>query len=719
MKLYGPHRPRGTFYRTSLLATAILTLAFMVAFAAQRSGSLDPTFSGDGKLIDGYQYGFDGVHQVVIQQDGKLVAAGHSSGYLGLARYNADGSLDTSFGGSGKVTTQVTAPIPAFNGANSISVAIQPDGKIVAAGGYNVGSPGDVFELVRLNPDGSLDTNFANRGITTTYAGYSYSLNLQTDGKIIVAGGNTIYRFNPNGSLDTSFGGGDGVATLTISIHSSVLQADGKIVSAGSVGVNPIIDFALVRCNPDGSLDTSFDRDGVVTTTIGEDDEANSVVIQSDGKIVAAGDTRNDANSYSDFALIRYNPDGSPDTSFDSDGIVTTRLGYTQARSVAIQPDGKILAAGYSNVARYMPDGSLDAAFDGDGVVAISNPFLSENAGAVLIQPDSKIIVAGTGGGIPTGGDFALARFNTSGSLDTAFGADGVATTDFGVFFNNTLNATAIQPDGKIVAAGNAVARYNNDGSPDTTFGGGTGKVGLSFSAYSVALQADGKIVVAGTHDNGDGFFSSDAWLTRLNPDGSLDTSFDGDGSVVIAEPEEQRYFNSVVIQQDGKIIAAGRYMFRFNANGSLDTNFDLDGNLSINAVAIQPDGKIVAAGSGSNGSNRDFALARYNPDGSPDTSFDGDGKVLTSILIDDYADSVAIQSDGKIVVSGDSHDGIGPGYLALVRYNVIGSLDPTFGSDGKVLRATGGYRNSIAIQANGRIVAAITSGPGADRGTD
>ncbi len=301
---------------------------------------------------------------------------------------------------------------------------------------------------------------------------------------------------------------------------SVAIQADGKIVAAGSSSG----DFALARFNADGSLDTSFDGDGKVTTAIlSGDDVANSVAIQADGKIVAAGSSHNGSDY--DFALARFNIDGSLDTSFDGDGIVTTSIMSSSdfALSVAIQADGKIVAAGDSSgdfaLVRYNPDGSLDNTFDGDGKV--TTDFLNGNdfARSVAIQSDGKIVAAGSCWTGPAhGDDFAVARYNADGSLDTSFDGDGKLTTHVVV---------------------------------------------LDDEAYSVAVQSDGKIVVAGYTWNGPtldfplvGTF--DFAVVRYNPNGSLDTSFNGNGKVVTAVLSDNDYATSVAVQADGKIVAAG-----------------------------------------------------------------------------------------------------------------------------------------------------------------
>ena len=271
----------------------------------------------------------------------------------------ANGSLDTTFGIGGKVTT-------AIGTSNDIatSVAIQSDGKIVAAG-YSWNGSNDDFALARYNVDGSLDTSFGIGGKVTTAIGTSedgaFSVAIQSNGKIVAAGVSfnedkyhfALARYNVDGSLDTSFGIGGMVTTAIGSALSYALsvaiQGDGKIVAVGHSYNEGRSDFALVRYNVDGSLDTSFGLGGIVTTAIGSADSiAYSVAIQGNGKIVAVGHSWNESDS--DFALARYNVDGSLDATFGIGGIVTTTFGTSEdgAFSVAIQSDGKIVAAGYS-----------------------------------------------------------------------------------------------------------------------------------------------------------------------------------------------------------------------------------------------------------------------------------------------------------------------------------------------------------------------------------
>jgi uncharacterized delta-60 repeat protein len=395
------------------------------------------------------------------------------------------------------------------------------------------------------------------------------------------------------GDLDTSFGEGGTVVTDVASSNSEgaaavVVQADGKIIAAGSSEVyiaappfKPNDDFAVVRYDADGALDPSFGGTGKITTDIEPlgtgsiDDQARAMALQADGKIVVVGVTQTPFASGNDFALVRYDPDGTLDSSFGLAGKVVTDLGssYDEANAVVVQTDGKIVAAGISDdggrtfaVARYNPDGTLDVSFGGTGVVrtAIGGVALAQ---AVALQADGKIVVAGRSdsGGLP-GSDFTVVRYEADGTLDTTFGGTGVvaiAAASPGTFQDGAYSV-AVQADGKIVAAGRgggdfAVMRWNPDGTLDASFGG-TGTVYTPVGPFddwatSLAVQPDGKIVAAG---HSDGVGASVVAVVRHNPDGTLDTSFGGRGSITtpIAFGASAE---AVTVQPDGKIVAAGR----------------------------------------------------------------------------------------------------------------------------------------------------------------
>jgi uncharacterized delta-60 repeat protein len=399
--------------------------------------------------------------------------------------FAAAGDLDSTYGTGGLVRTDFTP-----HGDFAIGMAIQADDKVVAVG--DAGGTNPKFAVARYNTDGTLDTSFS------------------TDGKVLT-------DFGPN-------------ADEAVEV---AIQGDGKIVVVGGVNVNHLDSrFGVVRYNPDGTLDSSFGVGGKVITNISPKlEDATGVAIQGDGKIVVGGGAGGGGNP--DFALVRYNPDGSLDNAFGTGGIVRTDFVAGSNDwifgGIQIQPDGKIVAGGYSNIgikgnvrfamARYNTDGTLDTSFSGDGKVATDFTGGFDYISWMAIQPDGKIVASGESGLLTTNDRAALARYNTDGTLDTSFNGSGKVTTDYGPHGDGAFGV-AIQGDGMIVTAGArglggpnpmfAVCRYNPDGTLDTTFGGGDGKVFTDFGPFAdfaeiVGIQSDGKIVAVGGSGQGSG----------------------------------------------------------------------------------------------------------------------------------------------------------------------------------------------------------------------
>lgn len=413
---------------TTALYTATVTAS------PPAGGTLDMSFGIGGKTTTAFGASFDGAYAATIQADGKIVAVGYSTTgtakVFAVARYNSNGTLDTNFGSGGKVTTAIGSIDD-----RAFAVATQADGKIVAVGFTNT-STTKVFALARYNTDGTLDTNFGTGGKVTTAVGAvddrASAVAIQTDGKIVTAGySNTgtadifaLARYNTDGTPDTSFGTG-GKATTSFGtfrdrIQAINIQTDGKIVAAGHSWNGTASVFTLARYSSNGTLDTSFGSGGKVTTAIGTSDSyAYAIAIQTDGKIVAAGWSWNGTTNV--FALARYNSNGTLDTSFGTGGITTTVFGSSnvQAFAVAIQPDGKLVAAGWSitgstyvfALARYNTDGTLDANFGTGGKLTTAFGSSVDYASAVAIQPDGKIVTAGLSWNSPTASSFALARY--------------------------------------------------------------------------------------------------------------------------------------------------------------------------------------------------------------------------------------------------------------------------------------------------------------------
>lgn len=382
-------------------------------------GTIDTGFGTNGKayLHVGSISAF--LFSVAVQADEKIVAGGYSYGgstpqFL-VVRFNSNGSLDTSFGGTGMVSTSFGGS----SGSGIAALAIQPDGKIVAAGNNATG-----FGAARYNTDGSLDTSFGTDGMMTATVGSSYgcqALGLQSDGKIVLAG------YASNGSNQ---------------------------------------DMVVVRLTGNGGLDASFNGTGMVKTHVGTNhDEAFALVIEGNDKIVIGGyaDTAQGRN----FALLRYNGDGSLDSTFGAGGKVTTALGSSQINTLALQNNGKIVAGGslangelggnywVAAVARYNADGSLDTSFGEDGIVTTAAADWRSEAKAIAVLPSGKIVLTGYTGTTTTPTDFLVMQYNSDGSLDTSFGTNGIVVTDIAGNADSS-EGIAVQPDGKIIAAGSA-----------------------------------------------------------------------------------------------------------------------------------------------------------------------------------------------------------------------------------------------------------------------
>jgi|GEM_PF-6022038 len=420
-----------------------------------------------------------------------------------------------------------------------------------------------------------------------------------------------------------------------------------RIVTQAAISVFLFSAAGQMTRAADGDLDLTFGMDGKVLTDFNDStDWLSRIAVQPDGKIVAIGDTHPSHRG----ALARYNPDGTLDATFGDGGKVITVASVRESASgLLLLPDGKIMISGSIGVPtdfdtsfallRFNSDGSVDSTFGNNGIVMtnINNDY--DAAYALALQSDGKVVAAGKRGiqFNPTEqrkGNVALARYNPDGSLDTTFGNGGKVVNDFGQGLESYAVDVLIQPDGRIIVAGESayaflVARYDSNGTLDTTFGNG-GFREINFGNLSwdhgrdVLLQADGKIIVVGISEINSPYDSFA--VARFNPDGSLDQSFGNGGKVVMVD---QGDLEAGVLQNDGKLIALGDdgasfKLLRFNGDGSLDSTFGSGGTVTTtfggsaaagSDLVFQADGKLLAAGLASSDiyfNNSDFALARY-----------------------------------------------------------------------------------------------------------
>jgi uncharacterized delta-60 repeat protein len=478
-----------TGVRLVVLAALAAAMLLIVGSAGAAPGALDPSFGQGGTVMTFLSTEGSAAHALVLQADGKLVAAGITYGQIALVRYNANGSLDPSFGNDGVVETSIPDGYAEANAA-----VLQPDGKIVVAGDYQSAENGAEFALARYDSNGSLDTSFGSGGIVLTQvqdvSSKAFGVVLQPDGKIVAGGeatsstgsGSALVRYLSNGWLDTSFGTG-GVVFSTQpgenGFAALALQPDGKILGVGQT-------TPLTRYDTDGSLDTTFGSGGISGAST---PQAAALALQADGKIVVAGGTSNS------FVLVRVDPGGAVDPSFGANGVVTTPMGSgsAEASGVAIQPDGKIVAAGTTRpqsnalitVARYDEDGSLDSTFGSGGVAATQPSGTSGGGGAAVgLQPDGRVDVAGwaePNGWVQT--EFALARYIVTSTLTVSkngSGSGSVTSSPAGIGCGATCS-TSFAPSPVTLTASAAV--------------------GSTFAGWSGACSGTGSCTVTPTAD--------------------------------------------------------------------------------------------------------------------------------------------------------------------------------------------------------------------------
>ncbi|WP_242410237.1 T9SS sorting signal type C domain-containing protein [Flavobacterium sp. Root901] len=662
-------------------------------FAQQ--GKIDNTFNtlDDGSKGDGFD---NAVRTLFLQSDENLIVGGDylslngiSSPYL--TRLKPDGTIDEDFNtGTG------------FNG-KIYSSAIQPDGRIIIGGSFTNYNGTNAGRLIRLNHDGTYDSSF-NTSIAAP-TGIIYDIAVQSDGKIIIVGSftkynnttiNRIARILPNGSLDTSFSTGIG---SSVNITTIKVLPDGKILAAGNfTSFNGVLTNRIVKLNTDGTINTTFN------IGTGFNDDVNAICQQSDGKIIIGGNFTQ-FNGIAANRIIRLNEDGSRDYSF-------LGLGFSNGSVQVIKTDnsGNIMAGGSFNgtyndtynstdvnrVVLLNSDGTVNSDFDmGTGPATASVLALANDSEGSWFIGGSFSVFDGQNQG-------RLAKVNVEGEADTGYLASGIG------FDNSVLKIIPLE-NKKAMVFGSftkfnnnpafRIARLLEDGSFDADFN--SKQTGANNLIKTALLQSDGKMILGGnfTAYNGQPYNR----IVRIFPDGSIDNSFNiGSG------------FNSQIyamaLQSDNKSIIAGNFtrynnessiirIIRLMPDGSRDLTFNpgLGADAIIDDIVIQTDGKILAGGRFSTFNGQTFSrLVRLNTDGSIDTSFNiGDG-------FDKNVYSLALQSDGKIIVGGSFLNYNKVPQKRILRLNTNGSLDTGFDSG---IGFNKGDVRAIIVQPDDRII--------------
>lgn len=683
----------------------------------------------------------------------------------------APGDLDTTFGVNGGYVTSNFESLGLSERARD--VAIQADGKLVVVGSRATTTPGIAeFYVARFNADGTADNSFNGDGFFSYGPGglvfVAESVAIQSDGKIVVAGGGGyffstayLFRFNTDGTLDTTFDT-DGILTVPSTGHALAvaIQPDGKIVYTTYFdgGAFPVSYTTLLgRLNPNGTPDTTLNGNGIQLVSNSTNNRvyiARGLAIQPDGKYVLAGQST--ASGSGRFTIVRLLATGPPDSAFDGDGVFNYLTEFGAARSVVVQPDGKILAGGGIDVSigqdaaliRLNGDGSFDATFDGDGLLVRELAGNNEDYTVedLALQPDGKILAIaqkdGSFADLITN-DFYLFRSNSDGSTDNSFDFNGTVKSQW----CEEALGVALLADGRIITAASrdrasdnvsnratCVQRFNSNGAVDYTFNPVASNGKTTFAGFgltdlnSVAALPNGKIIVAGSLLSDNGSIVEGAAM-RLNADGSIDTSFMNEGFYIRNDFPSggDNVFHDIRVLPDGGFIIAGESgsrggtLFKFTPAGALDTTYSGDGITSSTSASrfygsiVQSDGKIVGCGSLGT-TTRSGRLIRFSLTGTAEltaTNNMGASGNNNEIL------ECGQQSDGKIIVAGYGHNsGLNTDFVSVGRHLSTLTIDTTFGASGvstlDLSPTVNDRATDLVIQPDNKVVVSSTGLNGA-----
>lgn len=721
---------------------------FVIAFLscivsnAQQAGDLNTAFGTNGIVKTNLWNASFNVKGHVVLPDGKTIVAGEIDNGINprgfVMRLLANGDIDTAFGDQGR------AVHPFINGINVVKV--QADGKILVGSSYN-----NDIAIARYLANGTLDTGFAFDGTyyNTTTDENSFpshkviDMELQSDNKIVglttsyIANENKIrlFRLNANGILDNTLNVNDSFGETDFPVALSI-QTDGRLLINGYYynGSNPSVFIA--RYNSNGAIDTTFNSNGRRTFTITNTTAVTvtDLLLQTDGKILLSGKYFSNADA---LFIIRLNANGTFDTTFSGDGFqgASIDVNFSSSGKIALQSDGKIIQMDsfYNNttdnedmlLVRYTANGDLDNTFfNGSAGFTLAFNSFNDRVGFMSIT-NNKLFISGNAETTVVDNNMAFGRYNLNTfTADTTFGTNGLKQLNVAFPTYEEVIQSVVQSDNKVVVLTkiyvnnlffNGLQRFNENGSLDTTFGA-NGKLALGFyftEFNALAVDNANNIIIYGYQSLSSGF------VLRITPAGAFDTTFGNQGITYFENDIDfLPRINSIKIAPNNKIILGGGnvvnniidyLLIRINANGTIDTTFGDNGislvglnNVSeiITDLEVLSDGKIVAVGRTNENFANDFqaVIMKFNSVGLLDPTFNGNGKYLTERPVDFFMNGdIAVQNNGKLLVTFESlFDN-----FVLYRLNANGSLDTNFGAGGVVNTTVNGEDYSAQLHYN------------------
>lgn len=760
------------------LTSAFLLLLFLFGAVSAQDGVPDVTFGTGGFQRANYGQGKLFGTSVLRLSDGKFVVGGHqfltNNNTNAITRFNADGTPDISFGENGTVVVRAT-----FNKDTAAQMLELPNGNILvlsAGSGFSNGGEVQLYQLTNL---GKIDSSFGVNGIVSYHRNsgsphqtFPQQMHRLADGSILVLyialADNlwpSIVKFNSNGTIDNSFGvnGVYKVVSTALKPYYPPVSLARMHVAADASAVLYWVDprgasstdrdsIHMERMLANGTKDLGFgtDGDGVIRRYISESRFAMADgITMTDGNLLFVLEAQNGADN--DLMTYKVQPDGAAVAAYGTNGLLSlaTLMGTKKVHRSTMLNDGSVMLTGTlirgSESEIFTLKIGAAAQDYGYGIFGTSTLGVSgvpEIGGQTLENADGSLWVVGHAP-LATSNNNALNIYKlvANGNPDNSFGNAGLLQV------NKTRSTTeaqamAIQPDGKIIAAGFAfrsqkrgliLSRFLNNGAPDLTFGNQGFihmEIGTQDDANAIKVEPDGKILVIGNTFNSSS--QASPYIARFNGNGTPDNTF-GTNGVVVTHSGSGLNARAVVVMPDGKILLGinqfgtvrilrlfpdGTADIGFGTNGEVTPGFGMD-NQFLETIRLQPDGKILVGGTARQGMNSFFAVARLMPDGVADLSFNATGvRTVAPYGTTNNGLFMSLQSDGKIVIGGSSSVP-GGNHFSVARLLADGTTDTGFGDNGANYIALGTFSQAAKsiVMSDGRIVLAGLSFGGGKMG--